>query len=351
MNKNFHRSTLRIHLIHAIKIGFGSALAIFICAGLNLPNPASAGTITLLTLSAGTRKETFRLSIRRWLSFIITIAICIVIMPFFQEIYLAYALFLIIEVFIIEILDWQSTLSVNAVIGVYFLINQDFTWIGILNECWLLLISLSISLVLNLIQPDISDRQRLDRRIHEIEREIQQLLEEAKGLLQNEEMDNHYELKLKALEKALPDDINQSVRYEQNTFDLSDQWFSRYFETRLSQCVLLNELFKHVQIAYKDQPHVEVTANFMDVVIKTLPRSERPDEELKNAKLLRSRVLAAGVSAENLEERTALLDVIQDLQSFLVLKQNFIDNLAPETQVGWYRCKKAGLEEDRLKRI
>lgn len=340
MNKNFNRTALRIHLMQAIKIGFGAALAIFICAGLNLPTPASAGTITLLTLSAGTRKETVRLILRRWISFILTIAICIVLMPFIRETYLAYALFLIIEVFILEILGWQNTLSVNAVIGVYFLINQDFTWMGILNECGLLLVSISISLILNLIQPDISDRQRLDLRIHEIEKEIQQVLEDAKGLLQNEQVDDPYVEKLNALETALPNDINQAVRYEQNSFDPSDQWFARYFETRLSQCVVLNDLFKHAKIAQKDKIHLEVTANFIDVVIKTLPKSERPDQELENARLLRARVLSDKVSAENLEERAALLDVIQNLQTFLALKRDFIDRLEPETQEGWYRCKK-----------
>ena len=340
MHKIFNRSALRIHLMQAIKIGFGSALAIFICAGLNLPTPASAGTITLLTLSAGTRKETVRLILRRWISFILTVAICIVLMPFIRETYLAYALFLIIEVFILEILGWQSTLSVNAVIGVYFLINQDFTWIGILNECGLLLVSISISLILNLIQPDISDRQRLDLRIHEIEKEIQQVLEDAKGLLQNEQIEDPYVEKLKALEAALPQDINQAVRYEQNSFDPSDQWFARYFETRLSQCVVLSNLFGHIEIAQKDKTHIEVTANFIDVVIKTLPKSERPDQELENARLLRARVLSDEVSDKNLEERTALLDVIQNLQTFLALKQDFIDRLEPETQEGWYRCKK-----------
>ncbi len=261
-------------------------------------------------------------------------------MPFIRETYFAYALFLIIEVFIIEILGWQNTLSVNAVIGVYFLINQDFTWRGILDECGLLLVSISISLILNLIQPDISDRQRLDLRIHEIEKEIQQILEDAKGLLQNEPIDDPSVSKLKALEKSLPHDINQAVRYEQNSFDPSDQWFARYFETRLSQCVLLNDLFEHVAIAQKDKPHIEVTANFIDVVIKTLPQSKPPDKELENARLLRARVLSDKVSEDNLEERAALLDVIQNLQSFLVLKRDFIDRLEPETQEGWYRCKK-----------
>ncbi len=333
----------RIHLIHAIKIGLGSALAIFICAGLNLPNPASAGTITLLTLSAGTRRETVKLITRRWLSFILTIVICVVIMPFIQETYIAYALFLIIEVFIIEALGWQSTLSVNAVIGVYFLINRDFTILGILNECWLLLISILIALVLNLIQPDLSDRQKLEIRIHEIEKEIQSLLNQAKLFLQNEETNDNicetYKQRLKNLEEALPQDINRSVRYEQNTFDPSDYWFSRYFETRLSQCVLLTRLFDHIVVARKDKDHVEITAAFIDVVIKTLPQSDRPDKELENAKLLRSRLLSAGVTDETLEERMALLDVIQNLQSFLILKREFIDHLEPETKAGWHQCK------------
>lgn len=341
MKRKILSEKLKIHLFNALKIGFGSALAIFICAGLNLPNPASAGTITLLTLGAHTRRQTLKLILRRWISFLITIVISLLILPFIQETYLAYTLFLVIEVFILEILGWEDTLSVNAVIGVYFLINKDFSFMGILNEFSLLMISISIALVLNLIQPDLSDRQRIEEQIHHIEKELEEVLVEAKEILQKETTTcSNSKKKLEVLEEDLPLYISNAVRYEQNTFDPSDQWFSHYFETRLAQCAILDQLFRHIETAKKDsKDYVEHTAAFVNVVIATLPKSELPEKELQTGEELRTHILADKENETSLMYRAALLDVIQNLQQFLTLKKNFIYQLNPETRDGWYHCK------------
>lgn len=175
MNKlvsNLESGVLKIHLTEALKIAFGSALAVVICTLLNLPHPYSAGTITLLTLMGSTRKQTLSLIGKRYVSFGFAIFLCWLIFPHVKSIYLAYGLYLLGIVFILWTIGWKDTLSVNAVIGTAFILDQTFSFEHILIELLILTIGIAIAFLLNLYQPDLAIKNLVYEQIFKVEYEI-----------------------------------------------------------------------------------------------------------------------------------------------------------------------------------
>lgn len=325
-SSEFHK--LRINLISAVKIGLGSALAIFIAAGIGLPNPASAGTITLLTLIAQTRKDTVQLILRRLVSFVLTVLICWLVFPLITEMYLAYALFLIIIVFLMEVLGWQATLSVNAVIAAHFLLNKDFSVLFVSQQLALLIIGITIALVLNLIQPDLTEREHLKLKIDQVEKELQEVISEVADSLLSEEKAHTRRRKLPELHKDLLDSINTASRYQKNTYRKEDQWFLNYFEMRMAQCLLLEELYSHAGDVCRQTKAGNMVVSYMVSLIDFITEHDQPVLKYEEGQKIRRELIESFSETDNFENDSMLLFVMLDLQKFVELKKRFIESLS-----------------------
>ena len=119
-------------LLMAVKIGIGSSIAIFIAQSLHLQYAVSAGTVALLTLMTS-KLETFRLSLSRFITFGVTLALALLIVPRLDNIWLAYGLLLTLVVFIAECFGLRSTISVNAVVAAHLVTSRDLSGKSILN--------------------------------------------------------------------------------------------------------------------------------------------------------------------------------------------------------------------------
>lgn len=323
------------HLRHgisiSIKVGLGSALAILIAQALHLSNATSAGSITLLTLIAGTRKETIRLIFWRMISFLITVSICAILFPAIPQIYLAYALFLFLDVFILEVLGWQSTLSVNAVIGVHFLINRDFSIPFIVDEFLLLLIGTLIAFLLNLIQPVLSERERLYNRIRQTEKELEHALHDISSYLRKETPIDYALKDLTVLKDELNENIQLSSTFAQNSFKEDDKWFLHYFEARLLQCMLLRQLHDHIKAIREIPANGKLVADYIDSLCEVVSMSIPPDEQIKELDVLIEQAGCRCDRSTHFQNQAMLYHVLLDLQEYLRIKKGFFDSLNAST--------------------
>ena len=133
----------------ALKIAVGSSLAIFVAQLLGLQNATSAGIITLITIVTS-RRETVQLSYRRVMTFFLSVILACVIFQAVPWAWIDYGIYIFVMAVICQLLNWDSTVSLNAVIGTHFLTSQDFSLIFILNEFSLVLIGIVFAILLNL---------------------------------------------------------------------------------------------------------------------------------------------------------------------------------------------------------
>ena len=96
MNEKTKLKLSKIFLL-SLKIGVGGSIAYFIAEFLKLDFASSAGIIALLTLQT-TKWETFRLSVRRIITFFLTFGLCFVLFHIVRTTWLDYGLYLFLMV-------------------------------------------------------------------------------------------------------------------------------------------------------------------------------------------------------------------------------------------------------------
>ena len=132
----------------SLKIAVGSSLAIFVAQLLELQNATAAGIITLITIVTS-RHETVQLSYQRVMTFFLSVALACVIFQAIPWAWVDYGIYIFAMAVICQLLNWDSTISLNAVIGTHFLVSQDFSLAFILNEFSLVLIGIIFAILLN----------------------------------------------------------------------------------------------------------------------------------------------------------------------------------------------------------
>lgn len=146
------------NLIWTLKIAVGSSLAIFVAQLLELQNATSAGIITLITIVT-TRWETVQLSYQRVVTFFLSAALACVIFQSVPWTWVDYGIYIFIMSLICHLLKWDSTISLNAVIGTHFLVSRNFTLVFILNEFSLVLIGTVVAILLNIYPYRTKEKQ------------------------------------------------------------------------------------------------------------------------------------------------------------------------------------------------
>lgn len=335
MNKivsNFESGILKIHLTEALKISFGSALAVVICTLLNLPHPYSAGTITLLTLMGSTRKQTLSLVGKRYVSFGFAIFLCWLIFPHVKNIYFAYGLYLFGIVFILWTVGWKDTLSVNAVIGTAFILDQTFSFQHILIELVILTIGITIAFILNLYQPDHAIKNLVDEQIFKVECEIMMAFSDLSGVLKGTKKKEASAMTIQAMLDDMKKAVELIQQYYQNRISYGNRWLLNYLELGFAQYSLIHVLSTQIDL----QPvctkcfgaaieHIEQTALTVIDVIEPKEWLEVNSQIIEQVELNEKHPLEKSSQA-------VLLMTLYNLREFVQLKQNYLNRLSKVDQ-------------------
>ena len=318
------------------KIGIGASVAIYIAELLNLQYATSAGIITLLTLTT-TRWGTFRLSLQRLLTYVVSVGICWIIFSIIPSMWIEYGIFLFLVVLMTEWLGWRSTLSVNAVIGTHFLTTQDFSLGFAINEFLLVVIGITIAIILNLFHINSTHENGIIKSMRHVEHEMKKILEEVAGYLIQQSTGDHAWDDVVRLEKELEEYVELASEYHHNTFQTHQDYYVAYFEMRMKQCGALHNLHSEMRRMRQMPKQAHVVADFIMNISQYVTEMNDPKkqiEELENTlEHLRNEPLPE--THEEFENRAELYHVLMDLEEFLLYKKRFVEEI-DETQFRVY---------------
>lgn len=319
---------IRKVLLLSVKIGLGSSIAILIAQALHLEYAVSAGTVTLLTLMT-TKWETIKLSVSRFITFVITILLGWVIFPYATHMWIAYGILLTMVVFIAEFFGLRATISVNSVVAAHLVSNQDFSLAAVRNEFLLVLIGVVIAIILNLFHSNITHQRQIIADMRDTENKLQAILIELAVYLSGKEMQENVWDDICALEGRLENYTQSAREYQNNTFQSHPEYYISYFEMRHKQCHILQNLHDEMRRILTMPKQAEVISEFLlylaDYVIeinsphRQVERLNEIFEDMKNEELPKTR--------EEFENRAILYHVLMDIQDFLMRKADFVINL------------------------
>ena len=318
------------------KIGIGASVAIYIAELLKLQYATSAGIITLLTLTT-TRWGTFRLSLQRLLTYVVSVGICWIIFSIIPSMWIEYGIFLFLVVLMTEWLGWRSTLSVNAVIGTHFLTTQDFSLGFAINEFLLVVIGITIAIILNLFHINSTHENGIIKSMRHVEHQMKKILEEVAGYLMQQSTGDHAWDDVVRLEKELEEYVELASEYHHNTFQTHQDYYVAYFEMRMKQCGALHNLHSEMRRMRQMPKQAHVVADFIMNISQYVTEMNNPKkqiEELENTlEHLRNEPLPE--THEEFENRAELYHVLMDLEEFLLYKKRFVEEI-DETQFRVY---------------
>lgn len=315
--------------LHGIKIGLGSALAMFLAEQMQLAFVSSAGIITLLTVT-GTKVEAKRLCVHRLITFLATILISWLIFECIQKSWVSFGIVIMILAFCSTCLNLMSTLSVNAVIAAHLLVQERINFMVLRNEFLLLLIGMGIAILVNQIHDHQNQREALEHCLEQTEESFQDILSKLSSYLKDEISPSNVWQEICELEKALASFRVFAFQYQQNRLPEIDDYYVKYFEMRTQQCGILHNLHDELKKLRAAHTESEIVAEYFDYIKEYLDESNHPVEQLKHLNLLVNNIPQDHLPQTQTEfySKARLYHILMDIQEFLTFKKRFIESIS-----------------------
>ena len=327
---------MRKILVRSLKIGIGTCGSVLVATLLGLEYAASAGTIALLTILT-TRWETLHLSLYRVVSFFISVILGGILFAHIEQQWISFGIFMFVMTFVLEALNWRAALSVNAVIGMHFLVSRDFSVASIVNEFWLLLIGITAAIVLNLMNGNKSHQKRIIQNMRDTEHGLKMVLKELAMYLAKEEMQRDVWEDLRILEERLQHYLSEAQLYQGNTFRSHPEYYIDYFKMRTQQCNILQNLHTELQKIRSMPVQAHIISEYVTYMSEYVTEMNIPKKQLQALVDIfdHMKLQPLPVTREEFESRAMLYHILMDLEDFLLFKKQFVESLSKE-QVSRY---------------
>lgn len=322
--------------LQVFKIGIGSAAAIFVAETIGLSYATSAGIVTLLTIQ-NTRKDTIHLAIKRILSFVVTMVIALVCVNIISIHFLSFGLFMLLLVAVSYYLDWNSAISVNAVIGTHIIfVERGLSWGLLCNEAVMVLIGIVIALILNLRMPDKEAELQMD--IAHIDRYLSENLQAIADHLSSHSKLNQDRAHLSALLEHISNAIEKAYANKNNTLRSHSDYYIHYLNLRREQCEIL--LHVHYIVAHHDFVVEEagIVAEVIHEVITHLHVQKNMGGVKHNIDKVAAGILH-GKMPENHQEfegKAVLYQLLYELREFLWHQEMFVADVTEEQILAYW---------------
>lgn len=327
-------------MLKLLKIAVGSVAAIFFADMLGLNYGTAAGIITLLTIQ-DTSRETFTISAKRILAFLLATVFSYVIFHILGYHVFAYGIFLFLFIACCIPLRLGDAVSVNAVLATHYLLEKDMSLPLIWNETQLLFIGTGIGMLFNLYMPGKGREIRAMQ--YTLEEDLRTLLFRMAEYIGKERKADHRDgtaLLFDKLQADLSSGASRAFAYMNNTFFQESRYFIEYMNMREQQMVVLKDIYKKAMSVRTVFPQTDQVAGLIYEIADTFGESNnargllaRLDEVLRQMK---DSPLPA--TREEFEERAVLYGILMDLEYFLQLKKTFVDSLSKEQIRRYWQC-------------
>lgn len=305
-----------------LKTGIGATIAMIIAASLGLKYGTAAGVIVILSVQS-TRRQSIRIAIQRMGACLLALFLSTVLFNLFGYSALVFGLFLLIFIPFAARFRLNEGIVVSSVLVTHLLVEKSTAIYLIINEFLLMLIGVSVALVLNLYMPSIEkkikeDQAYIEECIREILRHMSVALRECAVSIKEEELFNNLENRLRLGRERAYRNLNNSI-FSDNSY------YTKYMEMRFQQLNALKNMRRHFErfsISYKQ---TDMIADFTSKIADSIHEYNTAEGLLKNLQALREsfREMELPKNREEFENRAMLYQFLNDLEQFLLIKNEF----------------------------
>lgn len=309
-----------------LKTGIGAAVAMILAKQLGLQYAVSAGIITILSIQS-TKKKSVKVALQRMAAVILALAMSSLTFKTIGYSEVAFGVFLLLFIPATVRLNVSEGIVVSSVLATHLLIEKSVAMSLICNELSLMAVGASVALLFNLYMPSIEghikeDQAYIEERMKKILICMSKALKEQHMALEEDELFGELEAKLHKGRKLAYKNLN-------NYFLRDESYYVQYMEMRVQQFETIKHMKEHFQRFFMTYEQNIMIADFTEQVGSSLYEENSCEQLLKELNLLREsfRKMALPETREEFENRAMLFQFLNDMEQFLLIKNEFKQNL------------------------
>jgi uncharacterized membrane protein YgaE (UPF0421/DUF939 family) len=304
-----------------IKTAIGVALSIFLAQQIGLRNFASAGIITILCIQI-TKKRSFRTAWDRFLACTLAMPYSALFFWLFGYHSIVIGIILLFFIPTLVMLKANDGIVTSCVIILHLFAAQHISLSFLLNELGVIVIGIGMALIMNLYMPSVD--KKMDMYQERIEANFKQIFSEIIRYLRNGDSDWDGK-EITETAKIIREAKTIAVHDVENRLLREDTIYSQYFTMREKQFEIIERLLPSVTSITKKVKQGHMIADFLEELSENIHPGNtamiyihklmKMKVEFEQSELPRTR--------EEFEARAALLQVVNEMERYLILKSSF----------------------------
>lgn len=308
-----------------LKTGIGASIAMIIAKQIGLEYAVSAGIITILSIQ-NTKRQSVNIAIERMASCMVALLISSVAFMLLGYNAIAFGIFLLIFIPITVRFKLEQGIVVSSVLVTHLLVQKSSSIFWIENELGLMIIGVGVALLLNLYMPSIEGEIKKDQIY--IEEKMKEILFQMVKALKNNNISIKEEKLFNKLEKRLHMARIRAYNNLNNYFLSDASYYVQYMEMRTQQFETLKRMQEHFQRFFITYEQSIIMAYFTESVANSLHEENTAEKQLNAVEILREdfKKMELPRAREEFENRAMLFQFLNDLEQFLIIKNEFRKN-------------------------
>lgn len=304
-----------------LKTAVGTSISILIAQALGLDNFASAGILTILCVQV-TKRRSLRTAWDRFLA-------CVLVMPFsaiFFEVIayhpLVIGLMLLFFIPTVVMLQAKDGVVTSSVIILHIYMAKDVSRELFINELGVITIGIGVALLINLYMPSV-DKQLREYQ-NNIEDNFKVIFTEMIGYLRTGDS-NWSGAEITETARLLEEAKSLAFLDIENHFLRDENIYFRYFKMREKQFEIIERVLPIVTSITKTVTQGKMTADFLEELCENIHFENTAHIYLDKLKEMKREFeeMELPKSREEFEVRAALLQLVNEMNSYLIIKSSF----------------------------
>lgn len=314
--------------IRVLKIAAGAGISIALAQEIGLNYSTATGVITLLSIQ-DTKKETIRVMVLRLCSFFLAVALSALCFSLLGYGALALGVFLLLFSGASLALGMQEGISVNTVLMTHFMSEQSMSLGNVGNELAILVIGVGMGVLLNLYIPGKGKQIRAKQGT--VEHHMKGILMDMAGLLSaspevsSESLHN----RLAELERELKQGEKNAYEEMENNLLSETSYYLHYMNMRHMQSTVLERIAENICHLRVLPPQSDQISRFIEQISASFHEYNNAVDLLAGLEGVKGsmREQALPDTREEFENRAVLYKILLELELFLEIKKNFVEEL------------------------
>ncbi len=309
-----------------VKITLSATIAIIISNYFGLKFGVTSGIIAILSIQ-DTKKEALLVGGRRIISSAVAILLSFMLYVLLGNNPMIFGLFLLVFIPITNILKISEGMVVGAVLSTHLLISTNINISWIINEIGLTIIGIGVAMIFNLYSAPLEESFKENKA--KIEEQYRLILSDMATSLLTQAVPIYEQAVILKVEQLIKNTKVMTQIINNNNLFKYNNYFGSYIDMRMTQLDAIKRMKRHFSRFYMTYEQTRILSEFTENVAINIHEDNDCIELISKLDLLRKdyKMMELPQNRDEFENRSLLLQFLNDLEDFLIIKKEFKESL------------------------